>query len=147
MFQKILIPTDGSEIARRAAEHAFALARLSGGKVYGVFIIDTRTLPGAHPILPESMAPYYFSILEELRKAGEATLQDLADDAKKQSVAFEHKVIEGTPAAGILDTARDAQADVIVMGTHGRTSLGALLIGSTAQAVVHGAKCPVLLIR
>ena len=147
MYKKILIASDGSEIARRAAEQAFGLARLTGAKLYAVFIIDTRTLPGAHPILPESMAPYYFSILEELKKAGEATLQDLVDVAQKQGIAIERKVIEGTPAAGIIDAARETSADLIVLGTHGRTGIGALLIGSTAQAVVHGARVPVLLVR
>jgi nucleotide-binding universal stress UspA family protein len=147
MYKKVLIATDGSDIARRAAEHAFALAQASGGRVTGVFVIDTRTLPGAHPILPESMAPYYFSILEELKKAASATLFELKGLADKHGVPFEARTVEGTPAAAILDLAKETAADLLVMGTHGRTGLGALLIGSTTQAVVHGAACPVLLVR
>ena len=147
MYKKILIASDGSDISRRAAEHGFAIAKCTAAEVVAVFVIDTRTLPGAHPILPESMAPYYFSIMEELRKAADATLAELAAQGDQIGVKVSARVIEGTPSAGILEAAKETSADLVVMGSHGRSGLGALIIGSTAQAVVHGAKTPVLLVR
>lgn len=147
MYKKILVPTDGSEISRNASTHALKLAKAVGASVHAVFVIDTRTFPGAHPLVPESMAPHYFSILEEMRKAGEGALQELSEEARKLGVAIQTEVIEGMPAPCILDTLKKTGMDLVVMGTHGRSGFAALLLGSTAQAVIHGAKCPVLLVR
>jgi hypothetical protein len=62
-------------------------------------------------------------------------------------VAYEHKMLTGTPAEGIVRFAEEVQADFIVMGTHGRTGLFRVLMGSVAEAVVRKAPCPVLTVR
>jgi len=147
MYTNILIATDGSDVSRHAAEHAIALAKALGGSARAIFVIDTRTFPGTHPIVPESMAPHYFSLLEEMRKAGEVAVGDVREAAEKDGVSVATDVVEGTPAASMLKYAKDNGSDLIVMGTHGRSGFAALLLGSTAHAVVHGAEIPVLLVR
>lgn len=147
MYRRIVIATDGSEISRRAAQHGLALAKALGASVTALFTIDTRTVPGAHPIVPESMAPYYFSLIEELRKVGGGAVQEVVDEGRKLGLDVATAVVEGTPAAAVLEEAKRMGADLVVMGTHGRSGFGALLLGSTAQAVVHGSSVPVLLVR
>jgi nucleotide-binding universal stress UspA family protein len=147
MYKRILIPTDGSEISHRAAAQGIALAKALDASVKALFVIDTRTFPGTHPIVPESMAPHYFSLLDEMRKAGEAAVQEVATEAKEAGVAVEHEVVEGLPSTCILEAAAKMNADLLVMGTHGRSGFAALLLGSTTQACVHGAELPVLLVR
>ena len=147
MYKKILVASDGSEISKRAAHQAVTLAKHVGAEVRAVFVIDTRVLPGSHPIVPESMAPHYFSLIDEMRKAGDKSLKEVVDEGSKHGVSCKHEILEGTPAECILKDAEDSGAELIVMGTHGRSGFAALLLGSTAQAVVHGAKTPVLLVR
>ena len=147
MYKKILVATDGSDISKRAAEHAMHLAKNVDAEVRAVFVIDTRVLPGSHPIVPESMAPHYFSLIEEMRKAGQDALETVAKAAGSDGINLGHEVLEGTPAECILADAKSYGADLVVMGTHGRSGIAALLMGSTAQAVVHGADCAVLLVR
>jgi nucleotide-binding universal stress UspA family protein len=79
--------------------------------------------------------------LEELKKALVAVVPT------DPSIRFEHKLLEGDPATTIVQTAEDENADFIVIGTHGRTGLTRLLMGSVAEAVVRRAKCPVLTIK
>jgi nucleotide-binding universal stress UspA family protein len=147
MFKRILIATDGSELSRRAADKGLSLAKSLGVPVSAVFVVDTRALPGAHPIVPESAAPYYFSLMNELRKAGEQAVDEVAQAGAKLGVSVKHEVIEGVPGSAIVEAAKSHGADLIVMGTHGRSGFAAMLLGSTAQGVLHQAGCPVLVIR
>jgi len=68
-------------------------------------------------------------------------------DPKVRELRVETRVAEGDPALWILDTARDVGADMIVMGTHGRTVLGRLLMGSVAEEVLRKASCPVMTVK
>ena len=147
MYSKVLIATDGSDLSRRAAEHGIAIAKCLGATVVAVFVVDTRALPATHPVVPESVAPYYFSLLDELRKAGEAAVQEVVAEGAKHGVSVKHEVIDGTPASGIIDAGKKHEVDLIVMGTHGRSGFAAMLLGSTAQGVVHRAETPVLVVR
>ena len=108
---------------------------------------ESYYVSGGHPLVPESMAPYYFSLIEELRKAGQAATDEIVREAAKEGVKVHAEVVEGVPATSLLEVAKRLGSDLIVLGTHGRSSLGALLLGSTAQVVVHSTEIPVLLIR
>ena len=147
MYKKILIPTDGSDLAMKAARHGIGLARASGASIVVVFVIDTRTFAEAEARIPEPAAQRYHALLEELRRMGRDATQHITDEAATAGIAATSEVVEGTPAAVILELAAKEGADLIVMGTHGRSALGALLLGSTAQSVIHHAKGPVLLVR
>jgi universal stress protein A len=77
----------------------------------------------------------------------EAQLHEIARQGLKEGVAVDVRVADGEPADAILRMARQEKVDLIVMGTHGRTGLSHLLLGSTAEAVVRAAACPVFTVR
>ncbi|WP_045233673.1 universal stress protein [Deinococcus pimensis] len=140
MFQRILVPTDFSP----SAERALALARASfpGAAVKLVHVLDARavavpdlTTGGVAPVLPTG---------DVQRELSHADLSRLTDEAVEGE---EYELLSGDPVQGILVAARDWQADVIVMGTHGRRGLEHFFLGSVAEKVVRESHVPVLTVR
>lgn len=137
MFQRILIAVDGSEIAGRAAETGAWLAATLRAEVLLVFVADT-SLAGA----PEGgVAPDV--LLASLEEEGRATLAALAKDLPQA----EQIVRRGKPADEVLKVAEERGADLIVVGTHGRSGVRRVLMGSTAEDIMRHAPCPVLVVR
>lgn len=139
-----LVPTDFSACARKAAEEALMLAKCFGGRVVFFHVLDiypSYTIAYAHelgvsvPIPPPSP--------EEIEPEWEAFLSGLPLD----TVDWEKRTEEGQAATAIVHQAEHMQADVIVIGTHGRSGLPHMLLGSVAEKVVRTASCPVLTIR
>lgn len=122
-FQKILVPTDFSPYSLRALPYAADLARVNHGRIVLAHFARSRDLP------------------EATRKGLEAIRAGLAD--------LDHDVIveASDPVKGIVDVAQREGVDLIVMATHGRTGLARALMGSTAEAVVRHALCPVMVMR
>lgn len=140
MYDRILVPTDGSPGSEAAVEEAFNLAELTDASVYGLFVVDTRdysTLPEAEWIAVES----------ELEREGEAALKELEDVGEERGVPVETSIEHGVPHRAILEQADERDVDLIVMGTHGRTGVRRFLIGSVAEKVVRSADVPVLVKR
>ncbi len=138
MFEKILAATDGSEHGLRAAKVAVELARISGGKVYAIYVADTQRT--AH--LPDDML--LFSIKELLLKEGKDALKQVQELAEKRGVEFEGAVVEGNPSDEIIRYAKKSGMDVIIVGAVGRTGLDKFLLGSVAEKVVRNSRIPVL---
>ncbi len=138
MFEKILIATDGSEHSERAARAGVELAKLAGGSVTALYIVDTSKM--SH--LPDDML--LFSIRDILNREGKEAVSYVEKLAKEAGVAFEKTVKEGNPGEEIIDFAKDAGMSVIVMGSVGRTGLDKFLLGSVAEKVVRNSKVPVL---
>lgn len=139
-LRTILVPTDFSAGSLAAVEYALALA--------------TRT--GADLVLLHVMEPTVYSvdfaltqpdISAEVRRGAIESLRQLAEDARRRGIRAEHAVVSGTPFAEIGKVAADRKADLIVMGTHGRTGLAHAVLGSTAERVVRFAPCPVLTVK
>jgi nucleotide-binding universal stress UspA family protein len=86
-------------------------------------------------------------LLEEQRRAAKAELADLAARLAKRGVKVRTLLREGTPHRAIVDAAKQPGTDLIVMGTHGRTGMSRLLLGSVAELVIRHAPCPVLTVR
>ncbi len=133
-MKKILYPTDLSANARPAFEVACALANHGCGRLV-VLHVGQQPLAtlGGTPIVPPLPGEYDCQRLEKELKGLRPA------DA---GVAFEHRLEYGDPVAVILRTAREAGADLIVMGTHGRTGLRRLLMGSVAEQVVRRRPAP-----
>ena len=137
-IKTILHPTDFSDLAGHAFQMACALARDYGARlivchvyqpppvVYGEF--------GVAPPPPEEAPESLRERLANIHPADEG-------------VDVQHYLLEGDPAEEIFELARDSMCDLIVMGTHGRTGLGRLLMGSVAERVMRRAPCPVLTIK
>jgi nucleotide-binding universal stress UspA family protein len=145
MYDKILVPVDGSETSTRGLNEAIRLARIHGSQlrllhIVNEFILDVTYSPGLYPK----------NLIESLRSGGKAILDAAQATAESAGVKAESVMLEsigGVAADFILVQAKDWKADLIVMGTHGRRGLLRLALGSNADLVVRGAPMPVMLIR
>jgi len=133
----IVFPTDFSTASDAALVHAAALARQSGGRLLIVHVEEPPLAYGGGELyygLPEPSSERILKMLEDVRPADPA-------------VPFAHRLTMGDPAAEIVRIAGDENAEMIVLGTHGRTGITRLLMGSVAEAIVRRAPCPVLVYR
>lgn len=138
MSQKtILFPTDFSTASDAALRHAEALAKSSGARLLIAHIEEPPLAYGGGELyygLPEPNTERIRSMLEAVRPSD-------------PSVSFEHRLTMGDPASEVVRIADEENAEMIVMGTHGRTGLTRLLMGSVAELIVRRASCPVLVYR
>ncbi|MBS0396934.1 MAG: universal stress protein [Proteobacteria bacterium] len=145
MYQRILVPIDGSETAGLGLAEALRLAKALGARLRIVHVVDDL-LAFAGP----ELAVHADEFLAKFRERSHALLAAAEGSARAQGVAAEShcREVVGEPVAdGIVAEAREWQADLIVLGTHGRRGLRRLALGSDAAAVVSGAEVPVLLVR
>ena len=133
----ILHPTDFSDCSDSAFRLACALARDYGARLVVLHVAELPAVVAGDGML---MMPYPIDP-EPLREQ----LQQLKPDDPK--VPVEHRLVEGYPADQILRVAAESNCDLILMGTHGRTALNRLLMGSVAEQVVRKATCPVLTVK
>lgn len=144
MFQKILVPTDGSDIGRKAAAIAAEMARASGGQVIGVYVIDPFPYIG----IGDASAVGLQSYLSEAKRVAGAALEAVAQACRALEVPFAGDTIERNLVwEGILETAKAEGCDLVVMGSHGRQGVKALILGSVAQKVLTHAGLPVLIVK
>jgi len=132
MYHEILVPTDGSENATTAMEHAIGLAGGSDARLHVINVINPRWYDMS---IDSARAP-----VEKDRQEYIDELVDMAAEAEVETVTA---VLDGTPAKAILDYAADHEIDLIVMGKRGRGNLENLLLGSVADYVVKHADVPV----
>ena len=139
MYQHILIPTDGSELAEHGVAHGLALAKFLGAKVSIIFVVEP--FPEITGRYLETLARYV-----ELRKEqATSELDRAAKAAKDAGVPCETIQVENSqPHQGIIAAAEDKGCDLIVMSSHGRSGLSKFLIGSVTNKVLTLAKTPVL---
>lgn len=144
MFKCILLPTDGSEQAENAAKVAVDLARRYQARLEIISVIDPVPFISFPEGGGEALA-YYLEAADESAKQGIAQASALAAAA---DVPHASQVLrEHGPAQSIVQHAADAGCDLIVMGSHGRRGLDAVLLGSVAQKVLTLAKMPVFIVK
>lgn len=141
MFQKILLPTDGSEHAEKTVQYAINLARLSGAAIVAMYAFTTpHTSRRRGTIAAEEMKA---SMEEEAKEiVGEVAAQVQAAGLSVTALA-----VEGSPAEAILQTAETEQPDLIVIGSRGDGGLPGLRLGSVVDRVVRHATVPVLVVK
>ena len=138
MYDEILCPIDGSPGSDAAVEHACYLAELADARVHALFVVD-ETIAGADG---------WDVVVEREEERGEESLDAVAATGEARGVPVERHLRRGRPHEEILDAASDYGADLIVMGTHGRTGVGRFLAaGSVAERVVRHSEAPVLTAR
>ena len=149
MYTRILVATDGSELATKALRHALVLAKESGAKLFVVTSTEPSLLiaPGAEMIALNTGA-----IIEELEQAkAKSAAETLAEAgrlaAESGLTAEAFHIASSTPADAILSTAQKQGASLIVMGSHGRRGLGRLLLGSQTAEVLARSTIPVLVVK
>jgi nucleotide-binding universal stress UspA family protein len=137
-FETVLVPTDGSETANAAADHAIRIAAETDAALHIVHVVDLTAITDEYGS---------GAVLEALEEAGERAVDNVVERANEAGVrSVEASVMSGTPARAIVDYADDREIDLVVMGTHGRTGLSRYLLGSVTEKVVRLAGTPVLTI-
>ena len=144
MFKHILVPVDGSDTAMKAVDKAVGLAKAFGCPITAIYVIDPYPFTGVGTDFAFGQEQYLSAATAE---AGEAT-RAAREQIEAAGVPVESRVIEShMPWRGILDTAEEIGADLIVMGSHGREGLEKLVLGSVTHRVLSHAKVPVLVVR
>jgi nucleotide-binding universal stress UspA family protein len=144
MFTSILIPTDGSEKAVIAASKAVELAKEQGANLTAVVVIDPFPYIG----LGEASAFGLQAYLSEAQAMATQSLDGVRAMAEAAGVPFMAETIERSAVfEGILDAATEQGCDLIVMGSHGRSGVKALILGSETQKVLTHSRIPVLVIK
>lgn len=136
--RRILLATDLSPASEGATREAIDLARDLGANLLIVSVIDpaVRGVPGGR-----------VERMDQRRRAREDAAQELVIRGRQAGVPVSFLVWEGEPGPSIVDAATSEQVDMVIVGSHGRGSMGRLLIGSVSEHVVRHAPCPVLVVR
>lgn len=143
-YRNVLLATDFSKSAREAAAHAGALAAATGATLHLLHVIEEFSYWESYD-LKTFPSP---DVLDELEKSARLALEDLfEDEEERRALSVETHVRHGKPFLEIIRAARDVEADVIVIGSHGQSGLAETLFGTTAEKVVRKASCAVLVVR
>ena len=138
MYERILLPTDGSEGNNRAVRQAIDLAAETGAELHVLFVVEEM------PYAPEMMDD---RVEARLREIGEEAIEDIRTRTEDAGVELRTAIEEGVPHRSILECVDAEDVDLIVMGTQGRSGLDRYLLGSVTERVVRGADIPVLTVR
>ena len=145
MYRHILIPTDGSELSRRAVQHGLSLAKAVGAKVTALTVegsFDVYTVPASKVY---EMSGAFAQHAERAKAHARGILDEIAEEADAAGVICETLQVEQDhPYQGIIDTAEQRGCDLIVMASHGRSGIKAIVLGSVTTKVLTHTKIPVL---
>lgn len=141
-MRKIVVATDFSAASRRAFAAALDLARRDGARLVVLHVMMPPS-PFAGDDLPGS----WLDLEARARRDAERRLAAAVSQAERSGIATAGTLVKGVPAEVIVRVARREGADLIVIGTHGRSGLGRLFMGSVAARVLGTATCPVLTVR
>ncbi len=153
MFQKILVPIDGSEHSLKALEEAAQIAKMSSGKITLINVYSVQPI-----MMPEPSAPGYSGgpiftgadlarITEAAQKSGNRILQDGEHRISASGVQIEKMLVEGHTVQEIVRAANEGKFDLIVIGARGISHIREMLLGSVTDGVLHHAHCAVLVIK
>ena len=147
MYRNILVATDGSPLSTKAITHAIALARALGAKLTGFYASPDYPLPAyADGVMYEAVSPREYA--STCKKQADRILSAVGVKAKAAGIRFTAvHAIAAAPWEAILAAARKEKCDAIVMASHGRRGVSALLLGSETQKVLTHSKLPVIVVR
>ncbi|WP_132058695.1 universal stress protein [Halorussus amylolyticus] len=139
MYERILVPTDGSEGAGAAVERAIDLAKTYDAELHALNVVNVATL---------SVEVNTARIIESLEEQGADATEAVVERAETAGVGdVQTAVVHGIPHGAILEYVEDHDIDLVVMGTHGRSGLDRYLLGSVTEKVVRKSDVPVLTVR
>jgi universal stress protein A len=145
MFTRILVPTDFSEPSEAALDYARMVADTFGASLHVLHVFDAPFAAGA--VSPELFIAESPAAQAQLFEEASSRLQHRVTPADRTRYRATTEIVTGTSAESIVTYARDRGMDLIVMGTHGRSGLSHLLMGSVSEKVVRTAPCPVMTVR
>ncbi|WP_123533027.1 universal stress protein [Halosimplex salinum] len=140
-YDDVLVPTDGSEASGAAVDHAVAVADAFDATVHVVHVVDIGAVATGSAATPPTAR------IERLTEAGEDATESIAERVRAAGPEAVTAVEPGFPAAELLDYVDEASIDLVTMGTHGRSGLDRVLLGSTTERLVRRSPVPVLAAR
>ena len=146
MFDQILIPTDGSGPALRAAETGVELAATHGASVHAFAAVEPVPL-GGFTSGPSPASAEHGEIIEEQETEAQSAIDEIVDLCTDHDVEAVEALTHGKPDTAIIEYVDEHDVDAIVMGTHGRSGTERLLLGSVTEKVVRKSPVPVLTVR
>ncbi len=140
MYKKIVLAVDGSEVSKNALRHAVELTKQNNGTLIAVHVIPPIDVTDIETFKPETL-------LRGLKEEGEKILSEVKELAREKDVKVQTIIEEGIPFEKICEVAQNSDGDIIVMGSHGRTGIEKVFIGSVTERVISRAHCPVLVVK
>jgi nucleotide-binding universal stress UspA family protein len=138
MISKILLATDGSETALKATRYAVDLAKQISASIIVLSVIDNRFFPGLYMVPPEATAMNATEPMEDfLREAAKRDIAKVKKLCEKKGVSCRGVISTGHPAEEIIKEAERSKSNLIVLGSHGKSALAAVFLGSVTYGVVH----------
>ena len=148
MISKILVPSDGSKTAQTAAGYAVDLAKQLKASIIILSVIDKRSFTAQTVPASETARHTIEPIEDYLREAAEGYAGEIKKLCDKSGVASKVSIKMGHPVEEIVKEAKRSKANLIVMGSHGRSALSATVLGSVSYGVIHNdASVPILIVR
>lgn len=141
----ILLPTDFSDCASFALPYAAGIARATGASLLCLHVVETAVPAVGYAGMSEPLP--IGDLSEQLEDSAERELPKIAAGEACAGLNVEEEIVHGDAATEIVRVAKERGVDLIVVSSHGRTGLGRILFGSTAEAVVRHATCPVLVVK
>ncbi|MFB6124171.1 MAG: universal stress protein [Haloferacaceae archaeon] len=138
MYDRILFPTDGSDVAERVFEYALDVAATHDATLHVLHVADTTQ---------DSVTVVGGDVVDVLEREGERIVAETAERATERGISVTTDVVQGHPAKTIVDYAGNDGVDLVVMPTHGRKGLERVLLGSVTERVVNDAPVPVLTVN
>ena len=144
MYRSILVPTDGSDISTKAVQAAASLARLTGAQLHVLSVKEPFPYSAISEMQPVPPQEFY----DAQERMARSRVEAAADAARGRGLSIDGATVEALhPWEAILDHAKNRQCDLIVMASHGRRGISALLLGSETQKVLTHSPIPVLVIK
>jgi nucleotide-binding universal stress UspA family protein len=144
-LRRVLLPTDFSGCANFALPYAAAIARAANATVICLNVVEPIVPAVGYSGMAETMPIAEMS--EQMEDSAERELPDVMNCEDLRGLKVEEVIGHGDAAAEIVRVADEHEVDLIVISSHGRTGLGRIIFGSTAEAVVRHARCPVLVVK
>ncbi len=141
-FKRIMLPIDFSERCDRAAEYAAWFARMAGAPIHLVHVVANP----ADPIY-EPGEVVHWDLVPHAEQKARALLEDVGRRCLPADCTREYHIFDGDPYPKLIAAVEEIKPDLIVMSSHGRSSIGHLLIGSATENIVRHAPCPVFVVR
>ena len=147
MYDRILVPTDGSDVAEAAVDHALDLAEKYDAEVHALYVVDIDSVNfslGTEQV--DRIKQGRFDEMDELKEQAEAATGVVADRGAERDVDVVEHVAGGRPHKVIADYAENHDIDIIVMGSHGRAGVRRALLGSVTERTLRSTHVPVLVV-
>lgn len=144
MFDKILFPTDFSDVAAKALQYVKQLREAGGREVIVLHVIDQSNL---ELLSSYSTIQDYVTIEKEIERRSQEEIGFIANDLKQLGFSVKERVEKGVPLRVVLQVAEEENPSVIVVGSHGKSNLEEMLLGSVSEKVVRKARHPVMVVK